>query len=263
MQTTSLSDYTLCRTLSEGKYSTVFRAREKRTRNIYVIKRILKQYQVEVQIHLRLAQHPHPHIINYYGVFEDERYYYIVLEYFERGDLFSYCDCQRRTLTEKETARIIRQIAMALHHCHQLGIIHRDIKPENVLISDDQATVKLCDFGWGCLWKPDQPMPERTCGTSLYLPPEMVSGKPHTYSADLWCLGVLLFELLMGVTPFEREGDSSHTTLYRRIVEQSVPELDQDLFSPYVRDVVPRLLHKRPEARIEMAALLAHPFLNR
>ena len=96
----------------------------------------------------------------------------------------------------------MRQMILAIEYCHTRNppIIHRDIKPENVLLDAD-GNIKLADFGWSQLFSPG--VKRKTyCGTMDYLAPEMVTESGHDTSLDIWCLGVLTFELLTGNAPF-------------------------------------------------------------
>jgi serine/threonine protein kinase len=97
-------------------------------------------------------------------------------------------------------ARIFYQTVHAIQYIHSLEIAHRDIKPENILL-DHNFNVKLCDFGWANFMNGLEPRTS-ICGTFEYMPPEIVHSMSHTVSADIWSLGILLYELLHGKAPF-------------------------------------------------------------
>ncbi|XP_008336567.2 aurora kinase A-B-like, partial [Cynoglossus semilaevis] len=103
------------------------------------------------------------------------------------------------------------ELADALNYCHSKKVIHRDIKPENLLLGAN-GELKIADFGWSV----HTPSSRRStlCGTLDYLPPEMIEGKTHDEKVDLWSLGVLCYEFLVGKPPFEAK---SHEDTYRRI----------------------------------------------
>lgn len=107
----------------------------------------------------------------------------------------------------------ILQLSRALRYCHTKHVIHRDIKPENLLL-DLKGELKIADFGWSV----HAPNARRTtlCGTLDYLPPEMIEGKDHDDLVDVWSLGVLMYEFLVGSPPFEAQG---HHETYRRIAK--------------------------------------------
>ncbi|XP_016161269.1 PREDICTED: aurora kinase B-like, partial [Ficedula albicollis] len=113
--------------------------------------------------------------------------------------------------------RLMEELADALLYCHGRKVIHRDIKPENLLLGL-KGELKIADFGWS-VHAPS--LRRRTlCGTLDYLPPEMVEGGGHDEKVDLWCLGVLCYELLAGHPPFE---SPSAADTYRRITQVSSP----------------------------------------
>jgi len=134
-------------------------------------------------------------------------------------------------------------------------VIHRDIKPENLLIGA-QGEIKIADFGWSV----HAPTSRRNtlCGTLDYLPPEMVEGREHDEQVDVWSLGVLLYEFLVGVPPFEAEG---HGATYRRISRVDLkfpPEVSTD-----AQDLIRKLLVKEPSQRLRLKDVPNHPWIVR
>jgi serine/threonine protein kinase len=128
------------------------------------------------------------------------------MELCEGGNMFHKLSREKHFL-ERIAAQYFREVLLAVEylHCHVPAIIHRDIKPENILL-DKQGRAKLTDFGWSNYYNPESAVPRTTlCGTLEYLPPEMVEEKGHNTSADVWCMGVLLFEMLVGYTPFKSQ----------------------------------------------------------
>lgn len=120
------------------------------------------------------------------------------MEYAGNGSLFFYIH-SREGLPESLALRFFYQTALAVQYLHENKIVHRDIKPENILL-DSLFNVKLCDFGWSC-FLPDNAYRTSICGTYEYMPPEIVSDhdSSHTSKVDIWCLGILLYELLHGL----------------------------------------------------------------
>lgn len=104
-----------------------------------------------------------------------------------------------KTIGETETRGYIQQVCQAVAYLHSLNIIHRDIKPENVLI-DNSGTAKLCDFGWA-VYAPL--LRDTRCGTPLYTPPEMIRNESYDSRVDVWCIGLMTYELLYGTSPFQ------------------------------------------------------------
>ncbi|KAF6298079.1 aurora kinase B [Rhinolophus ferrumequinum] len=195
----------------------------------------------------------HPNILRLYNYFYDRRRIYLILEYAPRGELYKELQ-KSRTFDEQRTATIMEELADALMYCHGKKVIHRDIKPENLLLGL-QGELKIADFGWSV----HAPSLRRKtmCGTLDYLPPEMIEGRTHNEKVDLWCIGVLCYELLVGNPPFE---SASHNETYRRIVKvdlkfpASVPSGAQDLIS--------KLLKHNPSERLPLAQVSTHPWVR-
>ena len=120
------------------------------------------------------------------------------MEYAQKGNLYQYIQ-KKKGISENEAFKYFIQVASAIYFLHKHGYIHRDIKPENILI-DDNFDIKLCDFGW-CV---SIEKGERTtfCGTYEYMAPEMVNDEFYDMGIDIWSLGVLLYEMIHGYSPF-------------------------------------------------------------
>lgn len=202
-------DFTLEKRLGDGAFGQVWRVLHKATQRIYAVKQVAKakvsqmlpQFKREVFIMYQLK---HPHIIKLFNHFEDSEHFYLIMELAEGGNLFNRLTKEKQFM-ERTAAQYFREVVLAVEylHSHEPAIIHRDIKPENILLDKD-GRVKLTDFGWSNYYNQDIPVPRTTvCGTLEYLPPEIVDQSGHTTAADIWCLGVLLFEMLVGFTPFK------------------------------------------------------------
>ena len=134
-----------------------------------------------------------------YGYFWDEKRIYLILEFAPGGELYKRLTAKGR-FSETETAKYILEMSRALEYCHQKHVIHRDIKPENLLLGLN-GELKIADFGWS-VHAPSLRR-ETFCGTLDYLPPEMVEVKGYDEKVDLWSLGVLCYEFLVGEPPFD------------------------------------------------------------
>ncbi|KAJ2487328.1 spindle assembly checkpoint kinase, partial [Coemansia sp. RSA 2320] len=255
-----ITDFDVGRILGKGKFGRAYLARERRNNFICAIKimykseleesKIEKQLrrEVEIQTHLR-----HPNILRLYAYFHDEKRVYLVLEYAARGEMYKLLQKQG-SFSEPEAANYIAQMANALEYLHKKHVIHRDIKPENLLLNA-QGELKISDFGWSVHMAGSR---RRTlCGTLDYLPPEMVEGRDHDESVDLWSLGVLMYEFLVGVPPFEDL--QSHKATYRRIakVDLHIPSY----VSPEAADLITQLLQYDSDKRMPLHDVLEHPWL--
>ena len=256
-----LDDFEIGRPLGNGKFGRVYMAREKSTKFVVALKVLSKKQlrearfehqfrrEVEIQSHLR-----HKNILRMYGFFYDETRIYIILEYAAGGELFKLLQKKKR-FDEKTAAKLIVQIASALSYCHSENVIHRDLKPENLLLATN-GDIKLSDFGWSV----HSPTSRRLtmCGTLDYLPPEIVGQEEHDEQVDVWSLGILMYELLVGQPPFDAPGQ---TATYQRI--QKV-----DLRFPYfiqadAKDLISQFLQRDPRKRIALESIPKHPWVKR
>lgn len=256
----SLDDFDIGKPLGKGKFGNVYLAREKKSKYIVALKVLFKSQleknnvehqlrrEIEIQSHLR-----HPHILRLFGYFYDKTRVYLILEYAPKGELYKELSKVER-FDEKISSNYIRQLAQALKYCHSKKVIHRDIKPENLLLTL-KGDLKIADFGWSV----HAPSSRRTtlCGTLDYLPPEMIEGKAHDEKVDLWSLGVLCYEFLVGKPPFEADG---HHETYRRIsrVDLKFPSY----VSEGARDLISKLLVHDPSKRLPLGGVLAHPWIR-
>ncbi|XP_033939118.1 aurora kinase A [Pseudochaenichthys georgianus] len=257
----SLENFDIGRPLGKGKFGNVYLARERQSKFILALKVLFKKQlekagvehqlrrEVEIQSHLR-----HPNILRLYGYFHDSTRVYLILEFAPKGELYSElqrCGC----FPEDKSATYIMELADALNYCHSKKVIHRDIKPENLLLGAN-GELKIADFGWSV----HTPSSRRStlCGTLDYLPPEMIEGKTHDEKVDLWSLGVLCYEFLVGKPPFETK---SHEETYRKIsrVEYTYPA--QSDISAGAKDLIARLLKHNPMHRLPIQGVLSHPWV--
>lgn len=255
----TLSDFELGRPLGKGKFGNVYLAREIESQYVVALKVLFKsqildseiEHQVrrEVEIQCRLR---HPNILRMYGYFHDEKRIYLILEYAKHGALYKLLKDHGR-FDEKIAAAYVRDLTKALIYCHTKKVIHRDIKPENLLIGH-KMELKIADFGWSVHSPSSRRM--TLCGTLDYLSPEMVEGKPHSYAVDIWSLGVLCYELLVGMPPFDAK--DSHQT-YRKI--RYVIIKYPDFISEKAKDFMGKLLVVNPEQRLPLTSVLQHPWI--
>nr|CAD7597159.1 unnamed protein product [Timema genevievae] len=151
----------------------------------------------------------------------------------------------------RRAAKFTYQVANALYYCHLNKVMHRDIKPENLLL-DVFGNIKLADFGWSVHTPSDKR--KTMCGTLDYLPPEMIEGRQYNNYVDIWCLGVLCYEFLVGKPPFE---SADTNTTYTRIktvdvhYPSCVPSGAKDLISKVQRKTMCGTLDYLPPEMIE------------
>lgn len=268
----TLSQFEIGRPLGKGKFGRVYLARTKAVPSgrpshqgyVVALKCVYKKELVENKVDLQLRREieiqmnlRHPNVLRMFGYFHDPGRIFMMLEFAGRGELFKILSkLPERRFGEATAAKYIAQIADALQYLHSKHIIHRDIKPENLLVGI-RGEVKIADFGWSV----HAPSNRRAtlCGTLDYLPPEMVEGKSHGGAVDLWAMGVLTYEFLEGVPPFEELSGASMT--YKRIasVDLHIPTH----FSEEAKDLVRSLLRYQPADRLPLSKVLQHPWIMR
>lgn len=237
-----LGMFEIGRPLGKGKFGRVYLARERATGFICALKvlhknelqqgKVEKQVRREIEIQSNLR---HPNILQLYGHFHDSKRVFLILEFAGKGELYKHLRRESR-FPEWKAASFIAQMASALKYLHKKHVIHRDIKPENILMGI-HGEIKISDFGWSV----HAPNNRRNtmCGTLDYLPPEMIkSGSQENYyseKVDLWSLGVLTYEFLVGEAPFE----DTPVMTQRRIArgEMTVPSF----VSPEAKDLIKRV----------------------
>lgn len=199
----------------------------------------------------------HPNIIRYHETYENEKFFYLVMEYWEGGELFDKLTSKELKFTEQDAAKIMRKLFHAISHCHAHGITHRDLKPENIMFNkkaeDDSTEVKIIDFGLS-----QQNQGEKmnlVWGTPYYVAPEVFENTGYGNEWDIWSLGVIMYILLSGYLPFH---GNSLTEICESIVEKE-PNFDREWWktiSMEAVDLIKHCLQKNPKNRLTAAEAL-------
>ena len=147
----------------------------------------------------------HPNIVKVYDVSVTDKLQFIVMEYIDGITLKEYMEYRAQPLTYKETLHFITQVLAALQHAHEKGIVHRDIKPQNIMLLAD-STIKVMDFGIARFSRSEnQTMTDKAIGSVHYISPEQAKGDTTDAKADIYSVGVMMYEMLSGKLPFESD----------------------------------------------------------
>ncbi|KAF3991259.1 hypothetical protein FT663_01716 [Candidozyma haemuli var. vulneris] len=262
-KTLSLADFEFGKVLGKGKLGKVYCVKHRESGLVCAIKAMSKKDLVNLKLEKNLRREieiqrdlVHPNISRLYGYFYDETNVYLILEYALYGEVYQILKTRRR-FDETTASRYIYQVSSGLQYLHSHNVIHRDIKPENILLSD-MGEVKLSDFGWSVKSDPLSQKRLTVCGTLDYLSPEMVESRSHDFAVDIWSLGILTYEFLVGRPPFE---DDDKGTTYKRIarVDLKIPSF----LSEEAADFITQLLQKNPRQRLSLADVASHPWMEK
>ncbi|KAK2750693.1 spindle assembly checkpoint kinase [Myotisia sp. PD_48] len=247
--------------LGKGKFGRVYLAREKSTGFVCALKvlhtkelvydRVETQLRREIEIQSNLR---HPNILRLFGHFHDSKRVFLILEFAGQGELYKHLRKETR-FPEWKAAQYIAQMVAALKYLHKKHVMHRDIKPENILVGI-HGEIKISDFGWS-VHAPNSRR-ETICGTLDYLPPEMLKPtlkKSYDEKVDLWSLGVLTYEFLVGEAPFEDTPGMTRRKILRG--EMTIPSF----VSAEAKDLIQKLLVLDPANRIPLEEIQRHPWI--
>jgi len=252
--------------IGKGSFGVVYKSRIRQTGQLVALKQIstygktkqeLQALRQEIEL---LRELEHPYIIKFYESFEESGNIVIVTE-MAQSDLFDIVTMDGK-LSISTLQLVAYQVLTALQFMHSLHVAHRDIKAQNILVAN--GTCKLADFGFAKQSVRGNDMFASVKGTPLYLAPEVLSGKPYDgCMADIWSLGIMLFELACGSAPFR-------TTDLGALIKQlqdpalQIPYTSYRVFSdhPHLRALLESMLQRDPASRLDAGRLLHHPFIE-
>lgn len=255
------------RVLGEGSYGKVVYGRELLTNEELAIKIVSKQFlqnnsqavllKREIFIQRKLR---HQNILSLKDCFEDDKNVYLILEYASNGTLFEYIQ-KRRGLSERECFIYFLQACLAVDTLHKNSIIHRDIKPENLLL-DKAKKLKLCDFGCSFQFLKNSPKIRKTfCGTVDYMAPEFFQKNPHGMAADVWALGILLYEMAHAHPPFDTHSEGEKVV---QILDcENVVLTYKSGITEEFQDLVENILRCDPKDRFTFDEIFEHEWIKR
>ncbi|KAG8632284.1 calcium-dependent protein kinase 29 isoform X2 [Manihot esculenta] len=262
------SIYHLHKELGRGQFGITYLCTEKSSGRKYACKSISRGKLVnnkdieDVRREILILQHltGQPNIVEFKGAYEDKQNLHLVMELCSGGELFDRI-IAKGSYSEREAAKVMRQIVNVVHVCHFMGVMHRDLKPENFLLmsKEEDSPLKATDFGLSVFIEQGKEYRD-IVGSAYYVAPEVLNRK-YGKEIDVWSAGIILYILLSGVPPFWAENEKG---IFEEISKcqldlQSKPW--PEISSP-AKDLIRKMLTKDPRKRITAAQALEHPWLK-
>ena len=250
-----IQPYKILKTIGHGSFSRVFLVENIENQNLYALKVVPKNseknnfFWEELQL-LKIVNHPN--IIKYIDFFEDNQYYFYVLEYI-KGETLIRKILENGSLSESISKIYFQKIISAIKYLHEeINIIHRDIKGDNIIINEENEPI-LLDFGFGKKIGENLDFLKTQCGSIHYMAPEIILNQNYTLKVDIWSSGILLYTMITGYFPF---GSKNIIGIMDSIVNK-LP-FESSKISKKCFHLLTLLLDKNPEKRPNASEILSH-----
>jgi len=259
----SIENFDLLKVLGEGNTGKVYLARKKENKKLFAVKAMDKRSLVEegeletLLSEKTILQNDSPFLIHLHYSFQSSSHLFFVMDFIGGGDLGFHLKREEK-FTEDVTQFLIAELVLAIEYLHSRGVVYRDLKPENILL-DSQGHICLTDFGLSKIVQTESATLQTSCGSPAYTAPEVLEGVGYTKSVDWWSLGVIMYQVLLGFTPFEYDEDD-FGKLIRNILNARIlyPE---ELVSRNAKSLIESFLQKNPKKRLEdVDEIKHHPF---
>ncbi|XP_042165294.1 ribosomal protein S6 kinase alpha-3-like isoform X1 [Oncorhynchus tshawytscha] len=249
-----------------GSYSICKRCVQKSNSMEYAVKIISKAKRdptEEVEIILRYGQHPN--IITLKDVYDDGRSVYLVTELMKGGELLDKI-LRQKFFSEREASAVLHTITKTVEYLHVQGVVHRDLKPSNILYVDESGnpeSIRICDFGFAKQLRAENGLLMTPCYTANFVAPEVLKKQGYDAACDIWSLGVLLYTMLTGFTPFANGPEDTPEEVLARIGSGkfSLTGGYWNSVSAEAKDLVSKMLHVDPHQRLTAAQVLRHSWI--
>jgi len=262
----AVSDLKFVKQLGRGYFGEVWECKRKTALDgaSFAVKKvplaIIQQHNLTEQMDREIAilrSLRHPRIVELHYDFRDASHIYLGMQFAQGGGMFELLS-RAGKFTYEKSAQYFYETCDALDYLHNLPekVVHRDIKPENILL-DKEGHVKLADFGWSNIMG-DATLRATFCGTPDYLAPEMIRGEGHNESLDMWEMGVLLYEMTVGKSPFGASNQEQTCRLILKVDLRFPATYDKD-----AQDLVRNLCKLKPEERLSANKSKQHAFVKK
>ena len=262
-----MRDFEFIKVIGRGGFATVYMVRMRTSGMLYAMKMVKKASVMQNEIRFTqvlrerniLSQLQNPFLVSLHYAFETTNYYCLVIDLCTGGELFYYL--QKIQSFKMTNGKILfAEVVLAIEFLHKNNILYRDLKPENILV-DERGHLKLTDFGLCKHHFKKRDRAESFVGSPEYMSPEILLGKPYGFSVDFYTLGVLLYEMLVGLPPHYNEDKMQ---MYKDITSKKpiIPPLMKD----EIKSLLEGLLEIDPEHRIGttygIKEIKDHPFFK-
>uniref|UniRef100_A0A8C5B1J9 non-specific serine/threonine protein kinase n=1 Tax=Gadus morhua TaxID=8049 RepID=A0A8C5B1J9_GADMO len=258
--------YVLKEDIGMGSFSVCKRCIHKATNTEYAVKMIDKtntDASEEIEILLRYGQHPN--IITLKDVYDTGKQVYLVTELMRGGELLDRI-LKQKSFSEREASAVLHTITKTVDYLHAQGVVHRDLKPSNILYVDESGnpeSIRICDFGFAKQLRANNGLLMTPCYTANFVAPEVLKRQGYDEGCDIWSLGILLYTMLAGFTPFANGPEDTPDEILSRIGSGhfSLSGGNWDDVSSAAKDLVSKMLHVDPHQRLTAKQVLKHPWI--
>ncbi|KAG8143150.1 hypothetical protein E2320_000415 [Naja naja] len=259
--------YLVKEAIGVGSYSVCKRCVHKATSTEYAVKIIDKSKRdpsEEIEILLRYGQHPN--IITLKDVYDDGKHVYLVTELMRGGELLDRI-LKQKCFSEREASSVLHTICKTVEYLHSQGVVHRDLKPSNILYVDESSNpecIRICDFGFAKQLRADNGLLMTPCYTANFVAPEVLKRQGYDEACDIWSLGILLYTMLAGYTPFANGPSDTPEEILVRIGggKFSLKGGNWNTVSDAAKDLVSKMLHVDPHQRLTAKQVLQHQWIT-